>query len=438
MGKRQRKAMRTRARDRPTSPPRELGTSPFRGGEGSGIQAAYARGVRGANLTWTLDSMRAAQNLASSETIYAAVLRIANALGTMPVHLYKGTERMIDDPRDYLLSLRPNKRQSAFEFKRAMEICRNTEGRAYAVKRFNAYGQLAALECLDPLKVTPLEEETTGEIWYCVSDGKGGMEYLHNWYVLEFFHASTNGVSGVRVMDVLAGTVQYGEEVKKFSLENLKNVSNAIVMQFPTTFDKPRRERAVNETLDIYRQNGGKIIALDAGVTASMLGGSGIDPAAFDVDGVTRRRVATVLTLPPHILGDYGDVTSATIEGQNLELLTMTMTPIVQQWIEQLDYKMLTPQERREGWEYRFDMEAYLRADGKTMAAIGQSQIRCGLRTPNELRAKDHLAPKPGGDVLLVSKDLAPVELVAKGGTIDLNALNGEKNSAKGAGGENA
>ena len=114
------------------------------------------------------------------------------------------------------------------------------------------------------------------------------------------------------------------------------------------------------------------------------------------------------------------------------------MTPIVQQWIEQLDYKMLTPQERREGWEYRFDMEAYLRADGKTMAAIGQSQIRCGLRTPNELRAKDHLAPKPGGDVLLVSKDLAPVELVAKGGTIDLNALNGEKNSAKGAGGENA
>lgn len=422
MGKRQRKAMRTRARDRPTS---------------EGKVYNVASGVRGANLAWTLDSMRASQSLASSETIYAAVLRIANALGTMPVHLYKGTERMIDDPRDYLLSLRPNKRQSAFEFKRAMEICRNTEGRAYAVKRFNAYGQLAALECLDPLKVTPLEEETTGEIWYCVSDGNG-MEYLHNWYVLEFFHASTNGVSGVRVMDVLAGTVQYGEEVKKFSLENLKNVSNAIVMQFPTTFDKPGRVRAVKETLDIYRQNGGKIIALDAGVTASMLGGSGIDPAAFDVDGVTRRRVATVLTLPPHILGDYGDVTSATIEGQNLELLTMTMTPIVQQWIEQLDYKMLTPQERREGWEYRFDMEAYLRADGKTMAAIGQSQIRCGLRTPNELRAKDHLAPKPGGDVLLVSKDLAPVELVAKGGTIDLNALNGEKNSAKGAGGENA
>ena len=424
--------LRTRARDRPA------GGQSLAGGQNMAVQARS--GVLGAStgserrLGWLMQYTRAMSSMEASETIYAAVLRIANALGTMPVHLYKGTQRQVNDPRDYLLSLRPNRRQSAFAFKQAMEICRNTEGRAYAVKRFNAHGYLAALECLDPCRVTPLEEETTGEIWYCVRDDQGHMEYLHNWYVLEFFHASVNGLTGTRVMDVLAGTIQYGEEVKKFSLENLKNVSNAIVMEFPSAFQGEARKRAVKETLDIYRQNGGKIIALDAGVMAKMLGGSAIDAEAFNVDGVTRRRVATVLCLPPHMLGDYGDVTAATPEGQAQEFLTMTMTPIVQQWVEQLNYKLLTREERAAGWEFRFDMSAYLRADAKSRSAIHQSQIRCGERTVNEIRAEDHLPPVEGGNVAFVSKDLAPVELVAKGGTIDLNALNGEKNSAKGAG----
>lgn len=426
---------KARARDRPGDNRCSAGDRRPSGGQAA--QAA-AQGVRGANLGWLGQYMRTSADLKSSETIYAAVLRIANALGTMPVYLYKGTERQRQDPRDYLLSLRPNKRQGAFAFKQAMEICRNTEGRAYAVKRFNAQGSLAALECWDPCRVTPLEEEATGEIWYCVDNGHGGMEYLHNWYVLEFFHASTDGLTGIRVMDVLAGTIQYGEEVKKFSLENLKNVSNAIVMEFPTNFDAPKRVRAVKETLDIYRQNGGKIIALDSGVVAKMLGGSAIEAAAFDVDGVTRRRVATVLGLPPHMLGDYGDVTSGTQEGQNLEFLTMTMTPIVQQWVEQLNYKLLTHAEREAGYEFRFDMSAYLRADAKSRSAIHQSQIRCGERTVNEIRAEDNYPPVPGGDVAFVSKDLAPVTLVADGGTIDLSALSGEKNSAKGAGGDNA
>ena len=121
--------IRSRARDRPAGDRRP---------EGQDVQAAVRTGVMGANLGWLTQYMRASTDLASSETIYAAVLRIANALGTMPVHLYKETERQRSDPRDYLLSLRPNRRQSAFAFKQAMEICRNTEGRAYAVKRFDA------------------------------------------------------------------------------------------------------------------------------------------------------------------------------------------------------------------------------------------------------------------------------------------------------------
>ena len=404
MGRKNGRNARGRARDRPTGDQRpEIN--------------ARTGSVKGASLGWVRGGVRQMTELASSETIYSAVMRIANTLGSMPVHLYRGTERMKDDPRDYLLSLRPNRRQSAFAFKQAMEICRNTEGRAYAIKRLDQSGRLCELECWDPNRVTPFADEATGDLWYRVTDDNGREEWLHNWYVLDFFHASTNGTTCVRVMDVLAGTVKYSEDVKAFSLENLKNVSDAIVMDFPSTMDGPRRTRAVKETLEIYRANGGKIIALDAGVKASMLGGKGIDPAAFDVEDVTRSRVNMVYGLPE--------------KGSATDFLVQTMTPVVQQWTEQLDYKLLTPQERRDNWGYRFDMEAALRADGAALATVRQGQVRCGLRTVNEIRAADFKEPVPGGDVAFASKDLAPVELIARGGTIDADALNGEKNAAK-------
>ena len=404
MSKKRRNNAQSRARDRPA-------------GDRRPEVNARAGGVTGARLSWSGGGVRQLTDIASSETIYSAVMRIANTLGSMPVHLYRGTERMKDDPRDYLLSLRPNRRQSAFAFKQAMEICRNTEGRAYAIKRLDQNGRLCELECWDPNRVTPFADEATGDLWYRVTDDNGCEEWLHNWYVLDFFHASTNGVTGVRVMDVLAGTVKYSEDVKAFSLENLKNVSDAIVMDFPSTMDGPRRTRAVKETLEIYRANGGKIIALDAGVKASMLGGKGIDPAAFDVEDVTRSRVNMVYGLPE--------------KGSATDFLVQTMTPVVQQWMEQLDYKMLTPQEYRDNWGYRFDMEAALRADGAALATVRQGQVRCGLRTVNEIRAADFKEPVPGGDIAFASKDLAPVELIARGGTIDADALNGEKNAAK-------
>ena len=417
MSAKRRNRMRTRARDRPQPQAMTAGQAAE-----AGVQLAHVR--RGVS--------RAALTMAGNETIYAAVTRIANALATMPVHLYCGTERMADDPRDMLLGLRPNRRQSAYAFKRAMEIGRNTEGRAYAVKRFDGTGSLAELECVDPAMVTPLEDGVSGDIWYAIRRNDGEVEYLHNWYVIALHHASTDGLTGVRVVDVLRGTMEYAAKVAEFNLETLQGVNHAIVLNYPTAMGGARRIESVRQTLDIYRQQGGKIIALDAGVTASNLSGTAIESGALDVERVTRSKVATVYNLPPHLLGDNSDAQAGTIEQQNIEFLTLTMVPIVCQWTEELNWKLLTPQERRAGYEFRFDMEAFLMADGAALAAIRQGQIRSGSRTVNENRRKDYLPPVEGGDEALVSKDLAPLRLVAAGATIDQDALNGDRNARKG------
>ena len=108
------------------------------------------------------------------------------------------------------------------------------------------------------------------------------------------------------------------------------------------------------------------------------------------------------------------------------------MLPRVEEWKQELDWWLLTPQERADGWHFAVEVDAYLKANAQARANLVQTRIRNGQLTPNEARADLGLAPKDGGDTLLVSKDLAPVNLVAKGATIDLNTINGEHNSAAG------
>lgn len=403
-----------RARDRPAADIRAQTHS-------SGIRLVYPR-----------RTSLAAVEMSTSEVIYSAVSRIANGLAVMPIHLYNGESICTNDPRELLLSLRPNSRMSAFAFKRAMEIYRCTEGRAYAVKRFDDTGKLRELVVYDPRMITPLIERETGDVWYAIRREDDKIEYVHNWYVIALHHMSMDGLSSIRVLDVLRGSLDYSAQVKELSLKSLEGINGGIVMHFPTEMGVDHRKRAVKEFVEMYRESGGQVLALESGVTAHMLTGSAIDPDSFDVEQITRSRAATVYGMAPYLLGDYSGATGGTAEERTIEFLTSTMQPDVVQWEEELDYKLLTPEDRAAGYAFRFDTEAYLRMNGAALASVRQSQIRSGTRTPNELRKKDRLPGLPGGDCAYLSKDLAPMNLVAEGRTISADEINGSLNAKKG------
>ena len=367
-----------------------------------------------------------------ADVIYAAVTRIAGALATMPVTLCHGRTPATDDARHWLMRIRPNRRMSAAVFKRALMGWVLTEGRGYAVKRYDASGTLRELEIVDPRQVTPLVEEKTRELWYAVTREDGVIEYLHSMYILAFHHMTMDGITALRPVDILRGAIQYVGDIREFSLENVKNgISRVVVLEYPAELSGDRRKRSVAEFMALYRESGGQVLALDAGVRASRLDGSPIESGLRDVEQITRSRVATVYNLPPHLLGDYSDATAASIEQQTIEFITLTMQPIVAQWEEELDYKLLTPEEIAGGWHFHIDVEAYLRGDSAATATRDQAAIRTGKRTVNELRARDYLPPVEGGDVALVSKDLAPIDMVASGGTIAADAVSGALNAAK-------
>lgn len=357
---------------------------------------------------------RADVTLQGHEAIYAAVTRIANTVASIPVHVYKGRERQDTHPLEKLLNLSPNPSMSAYIFKQTMEAFRNTEGMAYALIIRDGLGEITRLDVLDPTRVRPLIERDSREIWYDIT--LVGKTYpIPGYMVLALKHMSANGISGIRPLDVLRGSLDYDAEVKEISLNQLDGINHGVMLEVPgQALDETRKAQIVADFLDAYESSGQRVLVLEGGIKATTFNQSPVDAQLMDVERITRNRVATVYNLPPHMLGDYSDTSFSTAEQQMQEFLQLTIIPIVQQWEDELNRKLLSDADYKVGYRFRFDTDSLIRADMVAMANKYQMAIRGGWMRMNEVREREGLPPDPNGDELMCARDIIPLRIMVE------------------------
>lgn len=357
---------------------------------------------------------RADVTLQGHEAIYAAVTRIANTVASIPVHVYKERERQDTHPLEKLLNLSPNPSMSAYIFKQTMEAFRNTEGMAYALIIRDGLGEITRLDVLDPTRVRPLIERDSREIWYDITL-EGKTYPIPGYMVLALKHMSANGISGIRPLDVLCGSLDYDAEVKEISLNQLDGINHGVMLEVPgQALDETRKAQIVADFLDAYESSGQRVLVLEGGIKATTFNQSPVDAQLMDVERITRNRVATVYNLPPHMLGDYSDTSFSTAEQQMQEFLQLTIIPIVQQWEDELNRKLLSDADYKAGYRFRFDTDSLIRADMVAMANKYQMAIRGGWMRMNEVREREGLPPDPNGDELMCARDIIPLRIMVE------------------------
>lgn len=384
------------------------------------IKAAIAEGLTVPSAgkikhAWFPHWWRGDYTLHNSELIFSAVSRMANSLSAMPVQLYKGSIPQRNEIND-LLRYSPNPNMTSCQFFRTMEACRCTYGNAYALKIYGSGGIVERLDILDPMKVEPIIEQNSGELWYKITPDKekeGKAYYVHNFNVIHVQFVSTSGIKGVNPVSVLFDTLSYNDSIQKFSVDQLeKGVNAAIVLEAPANLGESQKVAMVEDFMNTYRETSGNILLLESGVTAKTLNLSPVDSKLFEVEKIARGRVAMVYNIPPHMLGDYDSTSFSSQEQSTLEFLTTTETPVVTMYEQELNRKMVSKENRMKGFHWEFDMNAILRADASTMAEVNYKALRSGWATPDEIRATYGKPPLPGGigKKALVSQDLATLE----------------------------
>lgn len=385
----------------------------FRKGKKETVKAATSRTLRTAPFFPRF--LRSDYTMQNSEIIFSAVTRRANAFSSMPVQLYRGTTQVKNDARNDMVNAEPNPNMTACQFFKTMEACCCTEGNAYAIKEYDPDGTLSRLDILDPLRVEPVLEKESRELWYRIRPEQGQDYYIHGFYIIHIPFVSSNGIKGVNPVSVLLNTLKYNHEIQEFSVSQLQKGINAqIVAEAPANLGEAQREETVKTLMNTYKESGGNILLLESGVTAKSLNLSPVDSKLFEVEKISRSKVAMVYNIPPHLLGDYSDTSFSSQEQQMLEFLMLTMLPIVTAYEQELNRKLLTKEERRRGYHFEIDMNAILRADAATRADVHQKAIRGGWETPNEARADYGRDKDPNGNKLLVSRDLTTLEYLIK------------------------
>lgn len=355
---------------------------------------------------------RADSTLRGNEAIYAAVSRIANTVASLPVHLYKDMQRQSDHPLDRIIGSSPNPNMNSFNFIQTMEIFRNTEGNAYALILRDGLGAPMQLDVLDPTCVRPVRHPDTREMWYFITMDDGTVKPLPASEIIAVKHMSGNGECAIRPIDVLKGTLDYDRQTKQAAVEQMSGVNQGIFLTVPNTGLNPdAKNRVIDDFLDAYERSGSRVVVLEGGLTATTFSQSPVNAQLLDVERIMRNRVATVYNIPPHLLGDYSDTSFATAEQQMQEFISLTILPIVTQWEQELERKLLLPQDRDDGYGFRFDFNNILRADTATRANAAQMGIRGGWMTPNEARAREGLAPVELGNTLMSSRDMITLDI---------------------------
>ena len=330
----------------------------------------------------------------------------------MPIQLYQGSDPVYDTLND-LMSVAPNPLMTSTQFFRSMEACRCTSGDCYALKVYQPGDEIPRLELLDPSRVFPIIEKNSGELWWKIQPDEGAEMYVHDFYMVHVPFISTNGIGGISPVSVLFNTLKYSDNIQEFNVKQLEQgVNSAIVLEAPANLGTDQKKAMIEDFMSTYRETSGNILLLESGVTAKTLNLSPVDSMLFEVEKITRSKVAMVYNIPPHLLGDYSEASYTSQEQLMLEFLTLTMLPIVTAYEQELNRKLLTAAQRRSGMHWKFDMDALLRADAATMAEVHYKAVRSGWMTPDEIRYMRNMPalPEGVGKYALVSQDLATLD----------------------------
>lgn len=354
---------------------------------------------------WGIDNSQ----LATNETIFSVISRLANTLSALPIKLHQKYDVIQNDVSDVLTN-EPNQNMSSFDMLNSLEVSRNETGNGYAVILRDIRMRPSEILPLDPSCVTEFIDRDDGSLWYEVR-GESRNMYVHNSDMIHVKHIrGPSRWRGLSPLKVLANTIKYDKAVQEFSLSEMEK-KESFILEYAANVDEEKKKRIIEDFRRFYKENGG-ILFQEPGVKLTELKKQYFASDTLASERITRSRVANVFNVPVSFLNETEGGTTASNEQLMIQFVNMTLLPIVRQYEHEFNRKLLTKTDRKQGMYFKFNLGGLLRGDTAARTQFYQAMLRSGAMKPDEVRMLEDLAPMGGmADVLWISGDLYPQEM---------------------------
>lgn len=375
------------------------------------------------------------QSLISEVTYYTCMKMLSETIGKLPLKYYQETDRgrirAEPDEMTKLLTIRPNPIMTPTTLWSAVEMNCQHYGNAFVwmrkvFKRKKYGGEYKTLDLwlMQSNYVTVLMDDVgifggKGKIYYQYSDPKSGEQYLFKSEDVMHFKTwySLDGIMGEPVRKILQDTVGGALESQNF-MNRLyeQGLTASMAMQYTGDLDEVKRKQLEKKFANALTgpKNAGKVIPVPIGLELTPLKMSLTDAQFFELKKYSALQIAGAFGIKPNQINNYEKSSYANSETQQLAFLVDTMAYRLKMYEEEINYKALSGQKQKDGFFYKFNEKAILRADSQSQMESLTKAVNNGIYTQNEAREYLDKPAKEGGDVLMVNGNYIPITMVGK------------------------
>ena len=363
---------------------------------------------------------------ADSAKRIAAVLScvglIGRNVGMMPFRIYTDTasgKNTVPGHSVYqLLGIRPNDRQTPYEFFQMMQGHVELRGNAFAEIIPGTRSAVEQLIPMHPDRVT-IEQLSTGRLRYVYDDPltkekrpllQEEVFHLRNW--------SDDGVAGQSTAAMACDVFGTALAEQDYAGRFFKNDARPGGLIEGTNFRDKQAEQEFRESWQRSQTaaNRHKTAMLPAGLTYKEIGVKPSDAQLLDARKFSRIEICSIFGVPPHLIGETEKTaTYASVEQFNIMFAVQCLLPRIVMW-EQAIQRDLILQPR---FYPKFSLAALLRGDTASRYAAYHTAIGDGWLSQDDVRALEDLNPIPDGvgKTYWRPANWAPLAQLSAGGT---------------------
>lgn len=356
--------------------------------------------------------------------VYAAVRILSESVASLPLVLYRrttsqygnriGRQHATDHPLYNILHTMFSDEYTSFESREIGQAHLCLRGNAYYYVGRNGGGGIQEIIPIHPDRVT-VERESTGnrELAYRIANSTDASSINpmtlkpSRGEILHVRGMGFDGICGVSPISYFREAIGLGLATEQYGARFFSGGAHPRgVIEHPQRLSDEARKNLKVSWEEAYGglRNANQVAVLDEGMSWRAMAINNEDSQFLETRKFQVNEIARIFRIPPHLLADLDKASYANIEQQSLEFVMYSLSPWLQRW-EQAMMRDLLTMEERQTYFIKFNMEGLLRGDSKSRKDFYMSALQNGWMSFNEIREKEDIDPRAGGDMFLVPKN---------------------------------
>lgn len=355
-------------------------------------------------------------------TVWACNKVISESVGFLPVNMMRekdGTKELaIGKPLYTALKYAPSEEITTQTFTELLTSHLVMQGGGFAqIARRSGTGEAMEFYPIQPQMVFPDREKTGAKrLVYVVREERqpDKIYTVERGKPQDILHLRGLGWDGIRGYSVIT----MARQSLGTAIAQERNVANfyakggriPYLLKHPNKFTTDKDFERFASNWEKTYSDPHKAPILEQGLEYVKIGVSAADAQLIESRQFTIPDICRWFSVFPTLVGDLSHATFANIESLADQFVRFTLMTHLTRWEQELWRCVLTPEEKHQGYFFKHDLSALLRADFLARMQGYALTLQNGIDSINEVRGFEGRNPVDGGDEHFVQVNLAPVQ----------------------------